>query len=218
MVELDSIPSSTLCDVCAGIFKGNWRPQLSGWKREIKTPGAPPDPLHPEPAFGTAYDHGMEPYINRNAAPPTLSYPHHSVEDLRKSGASCALCKTVVLAFDALHPRDNSRIDYMEGRKPYGVAAWSGEEVAKAKGYVFIYTEKDKTSRLVFRYHVYEDWAANRNMDVNPKVGEREGNVKDVTLDMHSEFLLSFKAERCFFTLDVDDFCSFADSEQCRSV
>lgn len=106
----------------------------------------------------------------------------------------------------------------MEGRKPYGVAAWSGEEVAKAKGYVFIYTEKDKTSRLVFRYHVYEDWAANRNMDVNPKVGEREGNVKDVTLDMHSEFLLSFKAERCFFTLDVDDFCSFADSEQCRSV
>lgn len=188
MVELDSIPSSTLCNVCTGIFKGNWRPQLSGWKRKIKTPGAPPDPLHPEPAFGTAYDHGMEPYINRNAAPPTLSYPHHSVEELRSSGASCALCKTVVMAFDALHPGDNSLVDYMEGRKPYGVAAWSAEEVAKAKGHVFIYTEKGKTSRLVFRYHVYEDWAANRNMDVNPKVGEREGNVKDVTLDMHGEF------------------------------
>ncbi|PNP41989.1 hypothetical protein TGAMA5MH_06168 [Trichoderma gamsii] len=185
MVELDSIPSSTLCNVCTGIFTGTWRPQLSGWKRELKTPGAPPDPFHPEPAFGTAYDHGMEPYINRNAAPPTLSYPHHSVEELRSSGDSCALCKTVVMAFDALHPRDNGRVDYMEGRKPYGVAAWSAEEIAKAKGYVFIYTEKGKTSRLVFRYHVYKDWAANRNMDVNPKVGEREGNVKDVTLDMH---------------------------------
>jgi hypothetical protein len=29
-------------------------------------------------------------------------------------------------------------------------------------------------------------------MDVNPKVGEREGNVKDVTLDMHGEFFPPF--------------------------
>jgi hypothetical protein len=50
-----------------------------------------------------------------------------------------------------------------------------------------VYTERGKTSRLVFRYHVYKDWAANRNMDVNPTVGEREGNVKDVMLDMHGE-------------------------------
>jgi hypothetical protein len=187
---VDSIPLSTLCDVCTGIFAGNWRPQLSGWKRAIKPPGAAPDPLHPEPAFGTAYDHGMEPYINSKGAPPTLSYPHHSVEDLRKSGASCALCQTVVLAFDALQPRDNGTVDYMEGRKPYGLAAWSKEEIAKAKGYVFIYTEKDKTSKLVFRYQVYADWAANRNMDVNPTIGEREGNVKDVMLDMFG---------KCFF-------------------
>lgn len=182
-----SIPASTLCAVCTALFAGKWQPQLRGWKREIKRPGAPPDPFNPEPAFGTAYDHGMEPYVHRHAAPPTLSYPHHTVEELRASGASCALCQTVVLAFDALHPRDNIKVDYMEGRKPYGIAAWSQEEVAKAKGYVFIYTEKNKTSRLVFRYHVYADWAANRRMDVNPTVGEREGNVRDVKLDMHGE-------------------------------
>ncbi|UKZ72811.1 hypothetical protein TrVFT333_000448 [Trichoderma virens FT-333] len=181
----DLIPTSTLCDVCTGIFAGNWQPQLRGWKRAIKRPNAPPDPFNPEPAFGTAYDHGMEPYVHRTGAPPTLSYPHYSVEDLRKSGASCALCQTVVLAFDALHPRNDIGMDYMEGRKPYGVAAWGQEEIAKAKGYVFIYTEKNKTSKLIFRYHVYADWAANRNMDVNPIVGEREGNVKDVTLDIH---------------------------------
>ncbi|KAL7937215.1 heterokaryon incompatibility domain-containing protein [Trichoderma chlorosporum] len=181
----DSISTSALCDVCTGLFAGKWSPQLRGWKRAVKMPNAPPDPLNPEPAFGTAYDHGMEPYVHRNGAPPTLSYPHHSIEDLRKSGASCALCQTVVLAFDALHPRNNINMDYMEGRKPYGVDVWKEEEVAKAKGYVFIYTEKNKTSKLVFRYHVYADWAANRNMAVNPIVGEREGNVKDVTLDMH---------------------------------
>ncbi|KAL7945486.1 heterokaryon incompatibility domain-containing protein [Trichoderma barbatum] len=187
----DSIPPSTLCSVCTGIFAGKWGPQLNGFKREFKRPNSPPDPFNPEPAFGTAYDHGMEPYLQRNGAPPTLSYPHHSVEDLRKSGASCGLCQTVVLAFDALHPRNNITMDYMEGRKPYGVAAWSKEEIAKAKGYVFIYTEKDKTSKLIFRYHVYADWAANRNMDVNPKIGEREGNVKDVTLEMYDSQDLS---------------------------
>ncbi|RFU81216.1 hypothetical protein TARUN_963 [Trichoderma arundinaceum] len=181
----DSIPLTTLCNVCAGIFTGKWGAQLSGWKRAIRRPGAPPDPMNPEPAFGTAYDHGMEPYLHRHAAPPTLSYPHRTVEDLRKSGDSCALCQTVVLAFDALHPRNNISIDYMEGRKPYGIAAWNKEEIAKAKGYVFIYTEKDKTSKLIFRYHVHADWAANRNMDVNPTIGEREGNVRDVSLDMH---------------------------------
>lgn len=184
----DSITASTLCDTCTGIFAGRWGPQLRGWKRAIKRPGAPPDPFNPEPAFGTAYDHGMEPYVHRNGAPPTLSYPHHSVEDLRKSGASCALCQTVVLSLDALHPRNNISMDYMEGRKPYGVAAWAKEEIAKAKGYVFIYTEKNKTSKLIFRYHVYADWAANRNMDVNPIVGEREGNVKDISLDIHGKF------------------------------
>ncbi|KAH0533005.1 hypothetical protein TsFJ059_001628 [Trichoderma semiorbis] len=181
----DSIPTSTLCDVCTGIFAGRWGPQLRGWKRAIKRPNAPPDPFNPEPAFGTAYNHGMEPYVHRNGAPPTLSYPHHSVEDLRKSGASCALCQTVVLSLDALHPRNNISMDYMEGRKPYGVAAWAKEEIAKAKGYVFIYTEKNKSSKLIFRYHVYADWAANRNMDVNPIVGERKGNVKDISLDIH---------------------------------
>ncbi|KAL6700888.1 heterokaryon incompatibility domain-containing protein [Trichoderma pleuroticola] len=182
----NSIPTSNLCDVCTDIFAGKWQPQLQGWKRAIKMPNAPPDPFNPEPAFGTAYDHGMEPYVHRKRAPPTLSYPHHSVEDLRKSGASCALCQTVVLSFDALHPRNNISMDYMEGRKPYGVAAWAKEEIAKAKGYVFIYTEKNKTSKLIFRYQVDADWAANRSMDVNPTVGEREGNVKDVSLDIHN--------------------------------
>ncbi|KAL6879042.1 heterokaryon incompatibility domain-containing protein [Trichoderma novae-zelandiae] len=156
-VDADAIPPSPLCSTCNGIFTGKWLPQLSGWKRAAKRPGAPPDPFNPEPAFGTAYDHGMAPFVHGRGAPPTLSYPHHPVEGLRLSGASCALCRTVVLAFDALHPRNDVVTDYMEGRKPYGVAVWGREEVAKAKG----------------------------NMDVNPTVGEREGNVKDVTLDMH---------------------------------
>ncbi|KAH0498030.1 hypothetical protein TgHK011_005309 [Trichoderma gracile] len=184
-LKVDTIPASSLCSVCNGIFAGKWAPQLRGWKRAIKRPGAPPDPFNPEPAFGTAYDHGMEPHVHGRGAPPTLSYPHHTVEELRASGPSCALCRTVVLAFDALHPRNNIITDYMEGRKPYGVAVWGREEVKGAKGYVFVYTERGKTSRLVFRYHVYKDWAANRNMDVNPTLGEREGNVKDVMLDMH---------------------------------
>ncbi|OTA06247.1 hypothetical protein A9Z42_0069500 [Trichoderma parareesei] len=156
-VKVEAIPPSSLCSVCTGIFTGKWLPQLRGWKRAIKRPGAPPDPFNPEPAFGTAYDHGMEPFVHGKGAPPTLSYPHHTVEELRASGASCALCQTVVLAFDALHPRNDIITDYMEGRKPYGVAVWGRDEVKGAKG----------------------------NMDVNPTVGEREGNVKDVMLDMH---------------------------------
>ncbi|KAH8807667.1 heterokaryon incompatibility protein-domain-containing protein [Xylogone sp. PMI_703] len=175
-------PTTNLCATCADIFTGEWQPQLRGWK---KRPEFPADPLNPQPAFGTAYEHGQMSYVHKSAAPPTLSFPHHDVSALRESASTCPLCRIVARAFDASDKVDNGRIDYMEGRKPKGRDRWNEEEIAGAKGYVFIYTERGKTSKLIFRYHVHQFWKENRSIDVNPLVSEREGNMKDVKLEMY---------------------------------
>lgn len=180
-VSTPAITPTLLCSTCTGIFTGNWIPQLDGWKRKQ---GNEFNPLTREPAFGTAYEHGMLPYVNNYAAPPTLSYPHHTVANLRISSSSCPLCRIVLLSLDAPEKALWGSVDYMAGRKPVGRDRWSAEEIEKANGYVFIYTKKGQNSQLVFRYHVNEFWEASRNVEINRKVGEREGNLKDVMLEL----------------------------------
>ncbi|KAH8685274.1 heterokaryon incompatibility protein-domain-containing protein [Ilyonectria robusta] len=179
---MSALEPTVLCTTCTGIFTGRWDTQLRGWKRDSRKPITP---FNQEPAFGTAYEHGMEPYVHAQAATATLSYPHHTVAELRVSAANCPLCRIVELFFDAPDGLDNALTDYMDGRKPVGKDRWNDEEIESAKGYVFMYTERGKQSKLIFRYHVHEHWEATRHKDVNRTIGEREGNLKDVKLEMY---------------------------------
>ncbi|KAF7546288.1 hypothetical protein G7Z17_g8543 [Cylindrodendrum hubeiense] len=188
---MSAVEPTALCTTCTGIFTGRWSMQTSGWKSDRHKPVGI---FNREPAFGTAYEHGMEPYVHAKAATPTLSYPHHTVAELRVSAARCPLCRIVELFFDAPDGVSNITMDYMDGRKPVGKDRWNAEEVETAKGYVFMYTEKGEQSKLIFRYHVHEHWQSTRNMDVNPTIGEREGNLKDVKLDMYD---LADKKNKC---------------------
>ncbi|CAM1501386.1 Fc.00g105480.m01.CDS01 [Cosmosporella sp. VM-42] len=72
------------------------------------------DPWNQQLAFGTSYEHGMEPYLSR----------------------------LVELMLEAPEGRDNVIMDCMVGRKPVGTDRWSLEDIEKARGYLFIYTEK----------------------------------------------------------------------------
>lgn len=182
---MSALEPTALCTTCTGIFTGRWGTQLRGWKRESRNPITPFDQ---EPAFGTAYEHGMEPYVHAQAATATLSYPHHTVAELRVSATNCPLCRIVELFFDAPDGLNNALTDYMDGRKPVGKDRWNDEEIETAKGYVFMYTERGKQSKLIFRYHVHEHWEATRHKDVNRTIGEREGNLKDVKLEMYGMY------------------------------
>ncbi|KAH6889763.1 heterokaryon incompatibility protein-domain-containing protein [Thelonectria olida] len=179
---MSTLELTKLCTTCTGIFTGRWSPQTNGWKRAPRKVVAAFDP---EPAFGTAYDHGMEPYVHGHGAPPTLSYPHHTVAELRVSAASCPLCRIVELFFDAPDGLDNAIMDYMDGRKPVGKDRWSNDEIEKARGYVFQYTEEGQRSKLIFRYQVQQHWEDTRNKDINPTIGEREGNLNEVKLELY---------------------------------
>lgn len=184
-----SVPDTILCAKCNGIFsKNEWSFLNTGWSRRDELRRGHRMPWEEaEPAFGTVYTHGMKPYVWGRGAPPTLSYSHHKVAELRKFAAKCPLCRLVLRIFDSPERPSVFTPEYnMHGRKWHGKDLWSHEEVEGAQGYVFVLTHKGRESSLIFRYFVDAEWASHHPKGVNPNIGEREG-MKDVTLTIYGK-------------------------------